>query len=54
MPFLDSQIVQYMIRKESYGYNTFAGLRVAEIRKKTDVLSWQHVPSEENIADLQS
>ena len=41
-----------MIKKESYGYNTFAGLRVAEIQKNTDILSWQHIPSEENVADI--
>ena len=52
IPFLDSQIVQYMFRKESYGYNTFAGLRVSEIQKKTDPHSWNHIPSQENIADL--
>ena len=28
--FLDSRIVQDMLAKDSYGYNTFAGLRVAE------------------------
>ena len=50
--FLDSQIVQYMIRKDSYGFNTFAGLRVTEIQKKTDVMSWHHIPSEENISDI--
>ena len=52
VPFLDSRIVQDMILKESYGYNTFAGLRVAEIQKKTDVAAWCHIPSKENIADI--
>ena len=52
IPFLDSRIVQDMILKESYGYNTFAGLRVAEIQMKTDVTSWYHIPSKENIADI--
>ena len=33
IPFLDSQIVQAMIKKESYGFNSFAGLRVGEIKK---------------------
>ena len=41
-----------MIRKDSYGFNTFAGLRVTEIQKKTDVMSWHHIPSEENISDI--
>ena len=52
IPFLDSRIVQDMIKKESYGYNTFAGLRVAEIQQKTDVEAWKHIPSAENIADV--
>ena len=40
------------MRKESYAYNTFAGIRISEIQRKADVLQWQHVPSDENIADL--
>ena len=50
--FLDSRIVQDMIKKDNYGFNTFAGLRVAEIQKKTDVDSWLNIPSAENIADV--
>ena len=41
-----------MIKTESYGYNTYAGLRIAEIQKKTDVDQWKHIPSGENIADI--
>ena len=52
VPILDSQIVQAMIKKDSYIYNTFAGLRVKEIQDKTDIEAWLHVPSAENIADL--
>ena len=52
VPFLDSMIVRDMIRKESYGYNTYAGLRVAEIQKKSDVDQWKHIPNGENIADV--
>ena len=52
IPFLDSQIVQHMIRKESYGFNTFAGLRVGEIQSKTSYDAWKHIPSSENIADI--
>ena len=52
VPFLDSRIVQDMIKKDSYGYNTFVGLRVAEIQQKTDVDAWRHIPSAENIADI--
>ena len=40
-----------MIRKLSYGFNKFAGLRVGEIQIKTNVEDWKHIPSEENIAD---
>ena len=50
--FLNSRIVHDMMLKESYGYNTFAGLRVTEVQKKTDVGSWLHIPSKENIADI--
>ena len=50
--FLDSQIVQFMMKKGSYGYNTFAGLRVPELQKKTDVMDWLHISSESNIADI--
>ena len=50
--FLDSRIVQDMIRKDSYGFGTYAGLRVAEIQQKTDVDNWFHIESAENVADL--
>ena len=50
--FLDSRIVQDMMLKESYGFNTFAGLRVAEIQRKTDLTHWLHIPSSENSADI--
>ena len=33
--FLDSIIVQDMLAKDSYGFNMFVGLRVAEIQQKT-------------------
>jgi len=41
-----------MLFKESYGFNTFAGLRVEEIQRKTDVLYWFHIASHDNIADV--
>ena len=40
IPFLDSKIVQAMICKSSYKFNTFAGLRVAETQNKTDIVGW--------------
>ena len=49
--FLDSRIVQDMVLKESYGFNTFAGLRVGEIQRKTDVTLWRHIPSQENVSE---
>ena len=52
-PFLDSKIVQDMIKKESYTLNTFAGLRVKEIASKSDVTSWMHISSKDNyVADI--
>ena len=48
VPFLDSRIVQDMIKKDSYNLNTFAGLRVKEISAKTDVDSWNHISSRDN------
>ena len=50
--FLDSMIVLAMMKKQSYGFNTFAGLRVGEIQKKTDLEDWLHVPSKENVSDI--
>ena len=38
--------------KESYGFNTFTGLRVGEIQKKTDIMRWLNIPFDENIADI--
>ena len=52
-PFVDSLIVQAMVKKEDYTLNTFAGLRVKEINQKFDVSSWLHISSKNNlIADI--
>ena len=51
-PFIDSKIVQAMIQKSSYGYSTFAGLRVGEIQQKSQTDSWLHINSGENISDI--
>ena len=48
---LDSTITQAMIHRPSYGYNTFAGLRIGELQQKTNPDDWLHVESKENIAD---
>ena len=50
--FLDSQIVKDMLAKESYGFNTFVGLRVAEVQQKTALTDWIHIPSKQNISDV--
>ena len=50
--FLDSMIVLDMMKKQSYGFNTFAALRVGEIQQKTDLEDWRHIQSKENIADI--
>ena len=50
--FLDSMIVLAMMKKLSYGFNTFAGLRVGEIQQKTNLEDWRHIPSGENISDI--
>ena len=50
--FLDSRIVQDMMKKQSYGFNTFAGLRVGEIQQKTSLDDWLHIPNGFNIADI--
>ena len=50
--FLDSQIVQAMTARDSYGFNTFAALRIGEIQQKTDIHCWLHIPSKENISDV--
>ena len=47
----DSMIVYAMLKKESYGFNTFAALRVGEIQEKCNYEDWSHLPSKENAAD---
>ena len=41
-----------MLKKDIYSLDTFTGLQVSEIQKKTDVESWLHVCSIENVADI--
>ena len=40
-----------MVRKESYGFNTFAATRVGEIQSGTNVEDWYWIASQKNIAD---
>ena len=41
-----------MIQKESYGFNTFAAVRVGEIQEGTNTKDWYWTASEFNVADL--
>ena len=49
--FTDSKIFHAMMKKLSYGFNTFGGLGVGEIQLKANIEDWFHIPSEENVAD---
>ena len=52
-PFVDSQIVQAMVKREDYELNTYAGLRVKEIAKKSDPTAWLHISSKDNfVSDI--
>ncbi|XP_068229104.1 uncharacterized protein [Palaemon carinicauda] len=48
----DSEIVRAQIQKESHQFNSFVGIRVAEIQSKTEPIEWFWVSSKENNADL--
>ena len=48
----DSEIVFAMIQKESYGFRTYIGVRVAEIQKGTNTHDWYSVSGKLNIADV--
>ena len=41
-----------MVQKSSYGYGTFAGLRVGEVQQKTDPQQCLHICSDDNISDI--
>ena len=48
---IDSKIVQAMIQKDSYGFKTYASVRIGEIQSATEKESWAWTESSENIAD---
>ena len=48
---VDSQIIRAMIQKDSYGFNTFAAVRIGEIQEKTNPKDWYLVESKNNISD---
>ena len=49
---VDSEIVRAQIQRESYGFNTFAGVRIGEIQSVTDKNDWYWVEGSKNIADI--
>ena len=49
--FCDSKIVLGQLANARHLFNDFVGVRVMEVRSKTDVGRWAYVPSEENAAD---
>ena len=51
MFLVDSEIVRSMIQKESYGFNTFAAVRVGEIQENSNPSDWYWVEGKHNAAD---
>ena len=49
---VDSEIVRAMIHKESYGFNTFAGVRIGEIQATTKGDDWYWIESSKNIVNV--
>jgi hypothetical protein len=49
---IDSEIVRAQIQRESYGFNTFTGVRIGEIQELTQKGDWYWVESAKNIADI--
>ena len=48
---VDSQIVHAMVRKESYGFKTFAATRIGEVQDDTNPQNRYWIASGQNIAD---
>ncbi|CAB4021212.1 Hypothetical predicted protein [Paramuricea clavata] len=49
--FVDSEIVRAMIQKDSYGFNTYAAVRIGEIQEGTSPSDWHWIEGKLNIAD---
>ena len=51
---VDSEIVHAMVRKQSYGFNTFAANRIGEIQRGTNANEWYWIPGKPwlNVADM--
>lgn len=48
---VDSEIVRAMVQKESYGFNTFAAVRIGEIQQQTDPAQWYWIEGRMNGSD---
>ena len=48
---MDSQIVKAMLKKESYGFNTFVSVKVREIKSTADPNDLFLIEGEINMAD---
>jgi hypothetical protein len=48
---IDSEIVLSMLHKDSYNFDTYAGVRVGEIQQGTELDNWFWVEGSVNIAD---
>ena len=49
-----AEIVRAMLQKDSYGFNTFNGVRVGEIQTTEDQRDFYLIAGGKNIADLLS
>ena len=47
----DSKIVQAMVHKESYGFNTYVAVRIGEIQESADPQTWYWVDGKLNLSD---
>ena len=48
---IDSKVVFAMIHKESYGFRSYAAVRIGEIQQSTNLTDWYWLESSLNIAD---
>ena len=48
---VDSEIIHAMIQRESYGFKTYAGVRIGEIQTATCKDAWAWADADNNIAD---
>ena len=48
----DSRVVHAMLKRDSYGFNTYAGLRVGEVQESSKTDEWHWIEGELNVADF--